>query len=904
MAAVAVGSPGAPSPGPDLADPPRLDRRRLDQTRATSLWKTALSTESESRRPRDARHAMPWLKVVALVMLCVSCGTAVALELWSFARTSAPPAGSACTGRGCRIGSLTVLGPGWPCSWGEGLGNSSAVVALRQAAEHGKLQSAMWAASLVALTVACTFVWSALSKPLCCSRSNAPLWIGALWLVALVMPALVGGGSVVLVNAADAQAQLSASIDVVEAAVGPLCFAPAFAQAVPIATLMLQHASLAIASLVLSGASQLDDDVPDLELLARLDSAVAQLVAGSIGVAFAGLGVFFMAGRNPAIDGPPPTLSEAVEAIGGGTFLTEGSTDRLGRIVFSTGLALQVAGYAGRCVAMAWLPWARVARSRLGLPLWAPSLPAAVVAVSLLARIVAVTGTPPRSAGAAAMDNITHAILLLVPTGAQVVFSHGVRAAVLAATRSLLLTKRQLTKFIVWSNHEMRTQLTPLALLADELEDAGSSQTSVREASGAVRRAVGRAVGLLSSVLDYFRVLGSIEDVGTTGWGNAAAVTRRAVKDIRGGVRGTARLDIPTHSADDAGALGAPHALLDNPLAVEVCTDLPAVETALLRLVTNAAAYARSKVVVTVRVVVKPRGARRLPRSVRCRRGGGARGRPPQAGDADWIGEVLDSGAVRLPGGRRPPSEVELEATRSGQQGAVLVFEVADDGPGVPSRGQSGLYRPFSAVASTGLVPNQGSTGVGLALALQSISRLGGTAGYYPLQGHKAVAAENGEAALEAMEAAKAAGTGFMGAIVDRDMPVMDGVELLRRLRDMGAPGPPALPAVMLTGSVTASTKRDALSAGALDVVSKPVNAACVAGILATLAAKAAQDSSRSQVKTVPGAASPARPSHVGRGPARSSSSPAMRNAGERPCEDATAAGMSASRPASPALSD
>lgn len=104
MAAVAVGSPGAPSPGPDLADPPRLDRRRLDQTRATSLWKTALSTESESRRPRDARHAMPWLKVVALVMLCVSCGTAVALELWSFARTSAPPAGSACTGRGCRIG--------------------------------------------------------------------------------------------------------------------------------------------------------------------------------------------------------------------------------------------------------------------------------------------------------------------------------------------------------------------------------------------------------------------------------------------------------------------------------------------------------------------------------------------------------------------------------------------------------------------------------------------------------------------------------------------------------------------------------------------------------------------------------------------------------------------------------
>lgn len=104
MAAAAVGSPGAPGPGPDLSDPPRLNRRRLDQTRATSLWKNALSTESEARHAWAARHAMPWLKVIALTMLCVSSAAAVALELWSFARTGTPPEGSACSGRGCRIG--------------------------------------------------------------------------------------------------------------------------------------------------------------------------------------------------------------------------------------------------------------------------------------------------------------------------------------------------------------------------------------------------------------------------------------------------------------------------------------------------------------------------------------------------------------------------------------------------------------------------------------------------------------------------------------------------------------------------------------------------------------------------------------------------------------------------------
>jgi len=98
--------------------------------------------------------------------------------------------------------------------------------------------------------------------------------------------------------------------------------------------------------------------------------------------------------------------------------------------------------------------------------------------------------------------------------------------------------------------------------------------------------------------------------------------------------------------------------------------------------------------------------------------------------------------------------------------------------------------------------------------------------------GVSTVGAENGRAAVEALAAMGAAKSRLVGAIVDRDMPVMDGIQLLRALAEPPV-GP--VPAVMLTGSISDATKAEALAAGALDVVLKPIDADGVGRILALL---------------------------------------------------------------------
>lgn len=57
--------------------------------------------------------------------------------------------------------------------------------------------------------------------------------------------------------------------------------------------------------------------------------------------------------------------------------------------------------------------------------------------------------------------------------------------------------------------------------------------------------------------------------------------------------------------------------------------------------------------------------------------------------------------------------------------------------------------------------------------------------------------------------------------IVDVDMPGMDGIELLQRLRARGL----ALPAVVITGQASTFVRQQALAAGAMAFLEKPVDA-------------------------------------------------------------------------------
>jgi CheY-like chemotaxis protein len=58
--------------------------------------------------------------------------------------------------------------------------------------------------------------------------------------------------------------------------------------------------------------------------------------------------------------------------------------------------------------------------------------------------------------------------------------------------------------------------------------------------------------------------------------------------------------------------------------------------------------------------------------------------------------------------------------------------------------------------------------------------------------------------------------------LTDLMMPVMDGVELIRRLHD--EPETAALPVVAITADATEQAERQARDAGAVDVITKPID--------------------------------------------------------------------------------
>lgn len=85
------------------------------------------------------------------------------------------------------------------------------------------------------------------------------------------------------------------------------------------------------------------------------------------------------------------------------------------------------------------------------------------------------------------------------------------------------------------------------------------------------------------------------------------------------------------------------------------------------------------------------------------------------------------------------------------------------------------------------------------------------------LDGHQVVIACSGPAGLARLREGS-----FDALILDRMLPGLDGMELLRRLRSEGF----TLPVLMLTALGTAQDKVDGLDAGADDYLTKPFDAA------------------------------------------------------------------------------
>ena len=91
-------------------------------------------------------------------------------------------------------------------------------------------------------------------------------------------------------------------------------------------------------------------------------------------------------------------------------------------------------------------------------------------------------------------------------------------------------------------------------------------------------------------------------------------------------------------------------------------------------------------------------------------------------------------------------------------------------------------------------------------------------------RGHSAVIADS---CLEALSIVQSS-VGVDAVVSDIQMPVMSGIELLAKVREIDAD----LPVILMTGYATSTSSSEALSLGATDYLAKPFNPDALIGSL------------------------------------------------------------------------
>ncbi|MDO9073744.1 MAG: PAS domain S-box protein [Rubrivivax sp.] len=249
------------------------------------------------------------------------------------------------------------------------------------------------------------------------------------------------------------------------------------------------------------------------------------------------------------------------------------------------------------------------------------------------------------------------------------------------------------------------------------------------------------------------------------------------------------------------------------------------------------------------------------------------------SGDALRLRQVLSnllSNAIKF----TSAGGVVLRARRlgDGQAGATAAgvrFEVQDSGPGIAAEAQARLFEPFTQ-ADQSTTRQFGGTGLGLSICRELAALMGGTVGVHSAPGQgstfwaelplpaagtapagtppaaasslhgarvlmvedntvnmmiavamlghwgvEVAQATDGHEALQAVQAAAAAGRPFDAVLMDVQMPRMSGYEATRALRAAGQ----RLPVIALTAAALVSEREEAMRAGMDDFLTKPIDA-------------------------------------------------------------------------------